>query len=114
MRGFAAHNLLLALHQRRKAAALALFCADDCEHSRAAFRALTLFSRFAILHGYFLGVFHLAFIFAFHTVVKLLCHDWIVSLRLLVNIDIYPLLWDILHAPDTLHIPVIACPVGSA
>jgi|SRR5579883_47304 len=66
---------------KRQTGALALLSADDCEHGGAADRALTLHRRFPVLHGHLLSVFHLAFVFAFHTVVKLLCHSRLVSLH---------------------------------
>ena len=61
--------------------ALALLRADDCKHGGAADRALALHRRLAIFHGHLLSALHLTFVFAFHAVVKLLCHNRLISLH---------------------------------
>ena len=106
-RDFRASNLR---HEKRRSA---LFRANDREHRCTADRALTLHCGFPILHGDVLSALHLTFVFAFYAVIKLLCHNRVVSLHPF-KINIYPQLEDILHATGILDNPVFASSVGFA
>ena len=59
----------------------------DSEHLGPAYGACSLGCRFAILHGYVLGVFHFSFRPAFYTVCL---HSWPPLLDLLPTIDYLP------------------------